>query len=120
MSLPEEPLVSDVALVSLADDLSLRSAEAKSRALPQLRDFYERIYLRAFPDKEETEDFGEWLDVLRGNGDAGYTLHPELLVSPEGRVLAGLLWEHYERSNAVLATYLAVDPSFRRQRAAHR
>src|SRR6185436_5066501 len=65
-------------------------------------------------------DFGEWVAVLCDEGDAGYTLHPELLVSSDGRVLAGLLWEHYERSNAVLATYLAVDPSMRRRGAAHR
>jgi len=113
--MPAEPLLSDAALVSVADVLG---TAAKTKVLDQLREFYERIYRAAFPDKEEAEDFAEWLAVLTEKGDAGYTLHPELLVSAKDGVIAGLMWEHYERSNAVLATYLATDASVRRHGAA--
>lgn len=85
-----------------------------------LWEFYEHLYLPAFPMKDEQEHPGIWSVLLWGSnlGPPNPTLHCLLLGQDlrrpgHAQIMGGHLFEYYKESSCGLLTYLVILPRYK-------
>ena len=71
--------------------------------------FYTDVYMDAFPDEDEREEFDSFLKYLkRAVESKEYRYHIILAKDEQNRILGGAIFNYYKKSNAGVIEFLAV------------
>jgi GNAT superfamily N-acetyltransferase len=92
--------------------VDLREEPAAVREV-RCREFYDEVYVDAFPRRDEAEGPDTWLPLLGADVPAEQPVVFIILARERGTILGGIVFEQYRESGCWLATYLAVRPKAR-------
>lgn len=71
--------------------------------------FYTDIYMEAFPDEDEREDFDNFLKYLKlSSDDKDYKYHIVLAKDESKRIIGGCIFNYYKKSNTGVIEFLAI------------
>ncbi len=96
--------------------LEFRQLSTSSGDRELLRDFHDRLYASAFPNADERESLDNMQASLSAmaRGELGRSSYRIVLVQKHGRTVAGAIADYFDRSNAALVEFIAVDQNLRR------
>jgi GNAT superfamily N-acetyltransferase len=85
---------------------------AKPADLGLLRQFYDGLYAREFPDPDERESYDNMVEYLRGVGKSANGYHI-LLARHAGDIIGASISDYFARSNAGVVEFIVVAPDRR-------